>query len=222
LQHSLAMICRLYEAFLIGYKKQQIFTFLLKLLMLIFVLNLMAMSLPNNFFQEQLENDVAMLIPLADNDFEDLYAVANDPLIWEQHPNPNRYKRPDFETYFKGAIESCGAYKVIDKLTGEIAGSSRFYEYDEATSSVIIGYTFVARKYWGKGMNQAMKSLMMNHAFQQVDNVIFHVGAANRRSQIAMERLGGKKVKEIEVAYYGEPSKINFEYIIEKKDINKI
>jgi RimJ/RimL family protein N-acetyltransferase len=173
-------------------------------------------NLPNLFFQEALENDIALLLPLSGDDFEALYAVASDPLIWEQHPNPNRYQRLDFETYFKGAMESNGAYKVIDKATGEIAGSSRFYQYDEATKSVLIGYTFIATKYWGKGMNQAMKSLMIDHAFKYLDFVSFHIGANNKRSQIAMERLGGVKIKEIEVAYFGEPSKINFEYAIKK------
>jgi RimJ/RimL family protein N-acetyltransferase len=178
------------------------------------------MNIPDNYFQQTLENDVAILLPLFPEDFESLFDVASDPLIWEQHPNRNRYQRPDFETYFKGAIESKGAYRVIDKLTGELAGSSRFYDLNEETKSIKIGYTFITTKYWGKGMNQAMKSLMMDHAFRYVDKVIFHVGANNKRSQIAMERLGGIKIKEIEVAYFGEPSLINFEYCIEKNNYN--
>ena len=75
--------------------------------------------------QPVLENEFIRLQPLQQNDFERLYAVASDPLIWEQHPNKDRYKREVFQTYFEGAMESKGALLVIDKLTGEVAGSSR-------------------------------------------------------------------------------------------------
>ncbi len=178
------------------------------------------MSIPSDYFNVMLQDQKVLLSPLTIEDFENLYAVASDPLIWEQHPNKKRYLRPEFENYFKGAMESKGAYLVIDKTNGDIAGCTRFYDYNESDASVFIGYTFIARKYWGKGFNQCMKKLMLDHAFAFCDKVCFHVGKHNLRSQIAMERLGGKKLKEVEVAYFGEPSRINFEYIIEKHDFN--
>jgi RimJ/RimL family protein N-acetyltransferase len=168
--------------------------------------------------QPVLENEFILLQPLQQNDFERLFAVASDPLIWEQHPNKDRYKREVFQTYFEGAMESKGALLVIDKATGEVAGSSRFYEYNEAESSLLIGYTFIARKYWGKAYNPAMKTLMIDHAFQYVDKILFHIGANNTRSQIAIGRIGAVKQKEISVAYHGEPEKLNFEYVLDKKN----
>lgn len=170
--------------------------------------------------QPVLENELILLQPLQQNDFERLFAVASDPLIWEQHPNKDRYKREVFQTYFEGAMESKGALLLIDKLTGEVAGSSRFYEYNEAESSLLIGYTFIARKYWSKGFNPAMKKLMIDHAFQYVDKILFHIGANNVRSQIAIGRIGAVKQKEISVAYHGEPEKLNFEYLLEKESWN--
>ncbi|NCU05316.1 MAG: GNAT family N-acetyltransferase [Chitinophagaceae bacterium] len=167
--------------------------------------------------QPILENEFIRLQPLLQDDFERLYAVAADPLIWEQHPNKNRYQRDVFQTYFEGAMESKGALLLIDKQTGEPAGSSRFYDYNEAENSLLIGYTFVARKFWGKGYNPAMKALMLDHAFQVVDKVLFHIGANNTRSQIAIGRIGAVKQKEISVAYHGEPEKLNFEYVLEKQ-----
>jgi RimJ/RimL family protein N-acetyltransferase len=169
-----------------------------------------------NFFQEVLEDEKVIMKPLQESNFDELYQAASDPLIWEQHPNKYRYQLPEFTKYFEGAIKSSGAYIVFDKNTNETIGSSRFYDYDENEKSVLIGYTFVIRSCWGKGYNQSMKSLMMVHAFKVCDKIYFHVGAQNRRSQIAMERLGGIKTREIEVAYYGEPPKINFEYVIYK------
>jgi RimJ/RimL family protein N-acetyltransferase len=166
--------------------------------------------------QPVLENELIRLQPLRQSDFEALYAVASDPLIWEQHPNKDRYKREVFQTYFEGAMESKGALLLFDKLTGEVAGSSRFYDYNEDERSLLIGYTFVARKFWGKGYNPAMKALMIDHAFQYVDKILFHIGATNLRSQISIGRIGAVKQKELSVAYHGEPERLNFEYELRK------
>jgi RimJ/RimL family protein N-acetyltransferase len=166
--------------------------------------------------QPTLENDLIKVIPLKEEDFEALFAVASDPLIWEQHPNKDRYKREVFENFFKGAMESKGAFIVYEKGTNKIVGSSRYYELDEAAGSVAVGYTFIGRDFWGKGHNKALKSLMLDYAFQFVNQVILHIGATNFRSQKASEKLGAVKIAELEVAYYGEPIKWNFVYQIEK------
>lgn len=166
--------------------------------------------------QPTLENGLIKVVPLKESDFEALFAVASDPLIWEQHPNKDRYKREVFENFFKGAIESRGAFIVYEKETNKIVGSSRYYELDEEHSSVAVGYTFIAREFWGKGHNRALKTLMLDYAFQFVDKVILHIGATNFRSQKASEKLGAIKISEIEVAYYGEPVKWNFVYQIDK------
>ncbi|QPH41609.1 GNAT family N-acetyltransferase [Pedobacter endophyticus] len=168
--------------------------------------------------QPTLENDLIKIAPLKSDDFDRLYAVASDPLVWEQHPNKDRHQRGVFENFFKGALESKGALIVYDKATGQVVGSSRYYEFDPENMSIAIGYTFIGRNYWGLGYNSAMKKLMLDYAFQFVERVILHIGATNFRSQKAIEKLGGQKVAEIEVAYYGEPLKWNFVYEINKQD----
>ncbi|MFD2583041.1 GNAT family N-acetyltransferase [Pedobacter vanadiisoli] len=162
------------------------------------------------------EDDLIKIVPLKETDFEAVFAVASDPLLWEQHPNKDRYQREVFQNFFKGAIESHGAFIVYEKETGEIVGSSRYYDLNEANRSVAIGYTFVGRKFWGKGHNRSLKTLMLNYAFRFVDKVILHIGATNFRSQKAAEKLGAIKTGEFEVAYYGEPVKPNFIYQIDK------
>jgi 3-oxoacyl-[acyl-carrier protein] reductase len=106
--------------------------------------------------QPILENDKVVLHPLQEDDFEALYAVASDRKIWEQHPNKDRWKKEVFQTYFQGAMESNGAFKIIDKSSGKIVGSTRIYDYNEQDNSVLIGYTFYATEYWGKGINQSL------------------------------------------------------------------
>lgn len=168
--------------------------------------------------QPVLENEQAILLPLAQDDFEAVYAVASDAKVWEQHPNKDRWKKDIFTTFFEGAMDSKGAFKIIDKASGEVAGSTRFYEYSEVEGYIAIGYTFYATKFWGTGFNPSVKRLMLDYAFQYVDRVILHVGATNLRSQIAVGRLGAAKVGELTVAYYGEAPKLNFVYEIRKED----
>jgi N-acetyltransferase len=167
-------------------------------------------------FQPHLQNNLVLATPLQSTDFESLFAAASDPLIWEQHPNKNRYQREAFENYFKGAIESGGAFLVRDAQTNDIIGSSRYSDYDAATNTVNIGYTFFVRSCWGRGHNYALKQLMLNHIFQYVDAVNFYIGAVNKRSQISIERFGAIKIGEKETAYYGEAPKLDFVYTITK------
>lgn len=174
----------------------------------------------NFSIQTELENETVLLLPLKESDFEELYQAASDPKIWEQHPNPDRYKRDVFQTFFEGAILSKGAFKIIDKESGKVAGSSRYYDYNPEENSILMGYTFYTTEYWGTGINHRVKKLMMDYIFQFVDAVIFHIGAKNIRSQISIERLGAKKIKEQEVEYFGEPSRLNFIYQINKEDYN--
>ncbi|MBK7873626.1 MAG: GNAT family N-acetyltransferase [Saprospiraceae bacterium] len=176
------------------------------------------MALRQGIFSIQpvLENDTILLRPLENEDFEALYQVASDPKIWEQHPNKDRWREEVFRVYFEGAMQSKGAFKIIDKATGQIAGSTRIYDYNEEENSILIGYTFYARVYWGKGVNLLAKALMLDYLFQYVSKVGFHIGAENIRSQIAIGRLGAKKVGEQEIAYYGEPSKLNYIYEVER------
>ena len=175
----------------------------------------------NFSIQPSLENEKLKLIPLQENDFERLFEVASDPKIWKQHPNKNRYQKEIFQNFFAGAVQSGGAFLVLEKATNEIAGSTRFYDFNEEENSIFIGYTFYGIKFWGKGLNSNAKKLMLDYIFQFVDKVIFHVGAENFRSQKAMEKLGAIKTGEIVVAYFGEPDRLNVQYEINKENWTK-
>lgn len=170
---------------------------------------------------DKLSNEWVTLVPLQETDFERLFQVASDPLIWEQHPNKLRYQRPVFENFFKGAIESGGAFIILDSSSGEPIGSTRFYDYNDADQSVKIGYTFYARSCWGKAFNRSAKTLMINYAFQFVQTINFDIGSGNIRSQKAIERIGAVKTGEEEVTYFGETPTLNFRYTITKNQWHK-
>lgn len=168
--------------------------------------------------QPVLENEFVKIIPLRNTDFERLYEVASDPLLWEQHPNKDRYKKEVFENFFKGAMESGGAFVVHDSKTGETIGSSRYYGYEKENDLVSVGYTFIARDHWGSTYNHALKKLMLDHAFESVSTVLFHIGAENIRSQKAILKLRAVKTDELLMKYYGEAEKLNFIYTMTKED----
>ncbi len=140
--------------------------------------------------QPTLQGDLVELRPLRPEDFDALYAVARDPLIWEQHPANDRYQEEVFRAYFRDALASGGALLALDRKDGLVIGSSRFHGYDPEKSEVEIGWTFLARSHWGGPFNRDMKRLMLRHAFRFVENVIFRVGPQNLRSQKAVEKLG--------------------------------
>lgn len=157
-----------------------------------------------------------MLVPLNADDFEALYQAASDPEIWAQHPNKNRYQKPVFQNFFDGAIQSGGAYKIIDKRNDVIIGSTRIYDYNPKANSILIGYTFMTKSYWGIGANPMIKRVLLDFLFQYVDIVQLHIGADNLRSQISIERIGATKVDELKIAYYGEPERNNYVYEFKK------
>ncbi|MFO0829506.1 MAG: GNAT family N-acetyltransferase [Phycisphaerales bacterium] len=136
------------------------------------------------------------LRPVRPSDHDALYAVASDPLIWDQHPERDRYRREVFDRYFQGAIDSGGGLVAVDRASGRIVGASRYYDWDPEARCVAIGFTFLERALWGTSANREMKRLMLAHAFRWADSAIFHVGPDNRRSRRAMEKLGAEFVGE--------------------------
>ncbi|MDM1294634.1 GNAT family N-acetyltransferase [Sphingobacterium sp. N143] len=164
----------------------------------------------------KLENDKVILKLIDPEDFDTLYQVAKDPLIWAQHPNKDRWQEEVFRTFFDGALESKAAYLILDKQTGECIGSTRYYGLDESKRSIFVGFTFYARACWGTGINPLVKEMMFDFAFNFVDKIYLHVGAENYRSQKAVERLGASKVDEKTVSYPNEPERRNVEYALEK------
>jgi len=144
--------------------------------------------------QPHLVGELIEVRPLAPDDSEPLFAVASDPLIWEQHPASDRYREDVFREFFREALETGSAFVVIDRKTGEMIGSSRYFGFDAEESVVEIGWTFLARAYWGGNYNGELKRLMLDHAFRFVERVVFVIGVTNFRSQKAVEKIGGVRV----------------------------
>ncbi len=166
--------------------------------------------------QPNLKGELIELRPLTREDWDDLFAVASDPLIWEQHPECDRYKEDVFKVFFSEAMECGGAFVIIDRKSQRIVGSTRFYGYAPGKSEIEIGWTFLARSYWGGRYNRELKQLMLAHAFKFVKRVVLYVGENNVRSQRATEKIGGIKDGMMKKADQSGRVSLNVKYVIKK------
>jgi len=164
-----------------------------------------------------LENEMLLVRALVPEDREPLYQAASDPLIWEQHPC-KRYIRAEFDTFFDESIDSKGALTVIDKAKRKVIGSSRFKTFPEFPAVAEIGWTFLARSYWGGTYNRSLKELMLSHAFRLVESVVFFVDARNIRSQRAVRKIGGKPVDNAQYHELPLPGHNNLTFEVKKDD----
>ena len=168
-----------------------------------------------NLQPDFLQDEITKLIPLQEAHFEELYKVASDPLIWEQHPIKDRYKKEVFLPFFETAVQAKSSFLILDKQTNEIIGTTRFYDYKPENSSIAIGYTFISRKFWGGLHNKSNKKLLIDYAFKHVDSIFFHVGVENLRSQKAVLKLGANKVNTMVFNHNGV-NLPHFEYELQK------
>ena len=141
--------------------------------------------------QPTLTDEQVIVRPLRADDWDAMFRAAADPKIWELHPVSDRYTEPVFREFFESALASKAAFTFVDRVKGDIFGSSRYHGHDPDLSEIEIGWTFLARPYWGGAYNSRIKSLMLRHAFHFVETVIFMVGETNLRSRGAMQKIGG-------------------------------
>lgn len=173
--------------------------------------------------QPVLTGQTIHLRPLAPEDWDGLFAVASDPEIWAMHPMHDRWQEPVFRAFFNDALEHKGALVVIDQKTGAIIGSSRFQSYHPAGGgSVEIGWTFLATRHWGAGVNREMKRLMVGHALGSLARVDFRVGEENWRSRRALEKIGARispgRIEEADVPGAGKVLHLYYEMNREEFD----
>ena len=167
--------------------------------------------------QPTLKGNLIELRPLRPQDFDALFSAASDPRIWEQHPESDRYQREVFQKFFDGALESKGAFTIIERKSGRIIGSSRYCNLDQTNREVEVGWTFLEREFWGGTYNRELKELMLEHAFRFVDRVVFVVGEQNVRSQKALAKIGASFLKKAQLPAADGTVRTNVVFVITAK-----
>ncbi|MGA2654409.1 MAG: GNAT family N-acetyltransferase [Gammaproteobacteria bacterium] len=140
------------------------------------------------------------LSPITEADQCALVNIAQDPRIWQYNPS---FTDPDdfIEKWFNKALEhkkQGSRYPFIIRYQDKPIGSSSFYDIDNDSNTVTIGYTWLHPNYWGKGINTSVKHLLLDYAFNvcKVREVYFVIDVLNLRSRAAVIKLGAKE-KEI-------------------------
>ena len=160
-------------------------------------------------FKSHFEDSSISLLQIKKENFEELYLVASDPIIWEQHPENDRWKKEKFSIFYKNGLQNkFGFLLIFDKHKNEIIGSTRFYSYDKMDKAIRIGFTFISQKYWGTSINFQVKKMMLDYTFKYLDKVYFDIGINNFRSRKAVEKLGA--------SLFSDNKKGNVVYILKK------
>ena len=149
--------------------------------------------------QPTLTGQLLRLRPLVEADHDGLYRVAADPLIWAQHPDPSRAQPPGFKIFFDKALESGGALAVIDRAEQKIIGTSRYHRI--TSDDVMIGYTFLARAYWGRGLGTEVagaEASFLDVAQSELRSGVFDLGQSLERVRGRHLGLLGTKSKKKE------------------------
>ena len=143
-----------------------------------------------------IENSRVRLRPLELADFEALKAVAFDAELWK-FTLTRGDDAVSLAAYIRQAVEDRQQgrrypFAIIDRETGELAGSTSYYNDVEADLRLSIGYTWVGTKFQRSGLNRACKHLLLSHAFCQLryERVELETDSRNQKSRTAMARMG--------------------------------
>lgn len=143
-----------------------------------------------------LENDRAMLLPLAEEHLEPLCAIGLDPAIWTFATHQNRNPE-DMRRYVAAALAERDAnrslpYVVYDKLDGLVAGSARLMNIEPGHKRAEVGHIWYAVSYQGSGINRHAMFLMISYCFEELgfNRVEFKTDSRNARSIRAIEKTG--------------------------------
>jgi RimJ/RimL family protein N-acetyltransferase len=141
----------------------------------------------------------ATLEPLAREHEASVRAAAADGELWRlwytSVPAPDKVA-----AWLDTALamrESLGAmpFVIRDNASGEIVGSTRYFNVDAANRRVEIGHTWHAQRAQRTAVNTECKLLLLAHAFEALACIAveFRTHFFNFASRRAIERLGAKQ-----------------------------
>jgi RimJ/RimL family protein N-acetyltransferase len=153
----------------------------------------------NPFAPIRLQDDHVVLEPLSLDHVPALEAAAADGELWNltvtSVPSPGQ-ARDYVEKALQGQADGMMLpFAVRETGSGDIVGSTRYYEIDAALPRLAIGYTWYAKRWQKSHLNTACKRLLLEHAFETLGcvAVAFHTDERNEDSQRAIERLGAQR-----------------------------
>src|SRR3981081_2401409 len=105
--------------------------------------------MPQPDFQPTLVGPTITIRPIAAEDWTDLFAAGADPEIWRVHPVPDRYTEAGFRKFFDSAVNSKMSFVFVDRATGRLVGSSRYYGYQPEAGEIAMRRSILASRHTG-------------------------------------------------------------------------
>ena len=145
-----------------------------------------------------LEDELIRLEPITLEHIQQMLPLSSDSDVWrwytEDLTHPEDLKKWMMKLLDASRGGSQMTYAVLSKSTNEVVGSSSYGHIDWEEHCIEIGWTWLAKKYIGTGINKHMKFLMLQHAFStmQIERLELRTDEDNIRSRKAMEKIGAK------------------------------
>jgi len=146
----------------------------------------------------QLENSKVLLIPFTKNDAEKLRDIIFDEGVWK-YMGMFIKTEDEFQNYIADTLrqqfKTAYSFIIIDKLTNEIAGSTRYGNINFNSGKLEIGWTWYGNKFQGTGLNKPCKYELLRYGFEEIGlrRIQFSTDSENLKSQKAIEKLGAVK-----------------------------
>ncbi|AHN20249.1 MULTISPECIES: GNAT family N-acetyltransferase [Lysinibacillus] len=145
------------------------------------------------------ENNVVLLRPLVREDSPALLAAGSYPEIWS-YMSTTIEDESDVHNFVENALSNKNLMKeypfvIVDKLSGQIIGSTRFMDIDSKHQRLEIGTTWLTPSFWRTAVNTNCKYLLLTYCFEVLglQRVQIKTDHDNLRSQKAIERIGATK-----------------------------
>jgi RimJ/RimL family protein N-acetyltransferase len=146
-----------------------------------------------------LEGERVRLRPLMLDDVPALAAIGTDEDTWRWIPTQVR-NETEMREYVDTALVfqargSALPFVIVDKVSGKVAGCTRFGNIEKAHKRLEIGWTWLGPAFRRSHVNTEAKFLLFQHAFESLgmNRVELKTDALNERSRAAILRLGAKQ-----------------------------
>lgn len=147
-----------------------------------------------------LTGTLVRLEPLGPEHAEDLYAAAQEPLIWRWMPDNPSGSLEDMRAWIEAALRQRETgtqlpFAIVEQATDTAVGSTRYLNISPRDRGLEIGWTWLTPRVQRTGVNTECKYLLLRHAFEQLEAIRVQIKTDGRNdiSQRAIERLGAQR-----------------------------
>lgn len=138
------------------------------------------------------------LAPLEEMHFDELTELAADKHIWQHYifdaSNEKNFRKSLNDALTARDKETQYPWVIVHKSTGKIIGSTRLMDIVPEHRKLEIGWTWLLPEFWGTGINEECKMLILSYCFEVLHavRVLLKTDENNMRSRKAIEKIGGK------------------------------